>query len=176
VGIVTAGIVSAVGALPVGRSGREAQFIRSDVKLAPGNSGGPMLDASGAVIGMSAMIFGGDLSVGIPSHVATEWVAGIPSRRVYLGVGLQPVLLPSGGERKEGLMIVAIEPDGAAHRAGLHIGDVLLGVGEENLTGTDHLASALSRAGRNVRLQLIRAGATREVDVDLGDQVEETQS
>src|SRR5947209_7331792 len=72
VGIVTAGIVSAVGAIPVGRSGREAQFIRSDVKLAPGNSGGPMLDATGAVIGISAMVFGGGLSVGIPRHVATE--------------------------------------------------------------------------------------------------------
>jgi len=176
VGIVTAGIVSAVGSLPVGRSGREAQYIRSDVKLAPGNSGGPMLDANGAVIGISAMIFGGDLSVGIPSHVATEWVAGIPSRRVFLGVGLQPVLLGSREDEREGLMIVAIEPDGAAHKAGLHIGDVLLGVGGEHLRGPDHLLSALGRAGRNVRIELLRAGSTREVDVDLGDQAEETLS
>lgn len=176
VGIVTAGIVSAVGELPVGRSGRTAHYIRSDVKLAPGNSGGPMLDASGAVIGISAMIFGGDLSVGIPSYVATEWVAGIPSRRVYLGVGLQPVELPAPEGTREGLMIVHIEPDGAASRAGLHIGDVLLGVGDEALKGPDHLISALGRSGRNVRIQLMRAGSTREVDVDLGDQAEETLS
>src|SRR4051794_8299214 len=55
-GVVTMGIVSAVGAVPVPHTGREAQFIRSDVPLAPGNSGGPMLDANGAVIGISAMI------------------------------------------------------------------------------------------------------------------------
>jgi serine protease Do len=162
--------------VPVGRSGKTAQYIRSDVRLAPGNSGGPMLDASGAVIGISAMIFGGDLSVGIPSHVATEWVAGIPSRRVYLGVGLQPVELAAPQGIREGLMIVAIEPDGAASRAGLHIGDVLLGIGDETLKGPDHLVSALARAGRQVRIQLMRAGNTREVDVDLGDQAEETLS
>jgi len=60
------------------------------VRVAPGNSGGPLLNARGAVVGITAMIFGGDLTVAIPSHVASAWVAGLPTRRVYLGVGVRP--------------------------------------------------------------------------------------
>jgi serine protease Do len=73
-GVVTAGVVSAVGAIPAGRGEQPASYIRSDVRLAPGNSGGPLLNARGEVVGINAMIFGGDLSVAIPSHVALEWV------------------------------------------------------------------------------------------------------
>ncbi len=91
---VTAGIVSGLGNIGVPHTGRTAQYIRSDVHLAPGNSGGPLLNARGEVVGINAMVFGGDMGVAIPSHVATAWVAGPPSRRVYLGVGVRPVELP----------------------------------------------------------------------------------
>jgi serine protease Do len=74
-GVVTSGIISGLGSLPVRGMGRTAPYIRSDVLLAPGNSGGPLLNATGAVIGINAMIFGGDLSVAIPSHIVAEWVA-----------------------------------------------------------------------------------------------------
>ena len=73
--VVTAGIASGVGILNDERSGRTATFIRSDVALAPGNSGGPLLNAPGAVAGIKAMIFGGDISVAIPSAEARHWVA-----------------------------------------------------------------------------------------------------
>ncbi|HEY1015003.1 MAG TPA: trypsin-like peptidase domain-containing protein [Herpetosiphonaceae bacterium] len=73
-GVVTAGVISGLGALPVGRSGRTAHYIRTDVRLAPGNSGGPLLDAAGNALGVNAMIFGGDLAVAIPIHVAREWI------------------------------------------------------------------------------------------------------
>lgn len=73
--VVTAGIVSAVGTIPSSRRDEApASYIRSDVRLAPGNSGGPLLNARGTVVGINAMIFGGDLSVAIPTHVALEWV------------------------------------------------------------------------------------------------------
>src|SRR5215211_8889420 len=78
--VVTAGIVSGLGAVPVGNNGRTAQYVRTDVRLAPGNSGGPLLNARGEVVGINAMIFGGDLAVAIPSHVTTAWVAGLPGR------------------------------------------------------------------------------------------------
>ncbi|HUP27507.1 MAG TPA: trypsin-like peptidase domain-containing protein [Chloroflexia bacterium] len=169
--VVTAGIVSGLGTVPIpGSGGREAQYLRSDVKVAPGNSGGPMLDAYGAVVGITAMIFGGDMAVGIPSHVATKWVAGLPSRRLYLGVGLQQVLLPRSekAERETGLMVVAVEPDGPAHRAGLLIGDVLVAASENPLYEPDMLLSAMSTASDGaMRLRLLRGGITREVDVDL---------
>lgn len=73
--VVTVGIISAVGTIPSSRRDElPARYIRSDVRLAPGNSGGPLLNARGAVIGINAMIFGGDLSVAIPTHVALEWI------------------------------------------------------------------------------------------------------
>jgi serine protease Do len=166
--VVTAGIISSVGEIPIRGTNRTAQYLRSDVQLGPGNSGGPLLDAQGAVVGVNAMIFGGDLAIAIPSHVASEWVAGQPSRKVYLGVGIQPVELPS--QDRAGLMVVAIEPDGPAHRAGLHIGDVLLAVSGQSLDGPDTLSDVLARSATHdnrVRLQLMRAGATRELEVEL---------
>ncbi|MFV9505948.1 MAG: S1C family serine protease [Oscillochloridaceae bacterium umkhey_bin13] len=72
--VVTAGIVSAVGTIPARRGEQPASYIRSDVRLAPGSSGGPLLNARGAVVGINAMIFGGDLSVAIPTHVALAWI------------------------------------------------------------------------------------------------------
>jgi len=53
-------------------------YIRSDVQLAPGNSGGPLLDARGEVIGLNAMVIGGDLSVAIPSDVVGRWLGATP--------------------------------------------------------------------------------------------------
>lgn len=168
--VVTAGIVSGLGTVPIPGSGRQAQYLRSDVKVAPGNSGGPMLDAHGAVTGITAMIFGGDMAVGIPSHVATQWVAGLPSRRLYLGVGLQQVLLPrvDEAETKTGLMITAVEPESPAQKAGLLLGDVLLDASGSPLHEPDMLLSAMSTAGEGrMRLKLLRGGSTREVDVEL---------
>lgn len=75
VGVVTSGVISGLGGMATRGTRRTAPYIRSDVLLAPGNSGGPLLNAAGAVIGVNAMIFGGDLSVAIPSHVVAEWIA-----------------------------------------------------------------------------------------------------
>lgn len=90
VGVVTAGIISGLGRMPAqgaSGAGRAAQYIRSDVLLAPGNSGGPLLNAAGAVVGINAMIFGGDLSVAIPSHVVGQvvkaWTVGEPDRLLH---------------------------------------------------------------------------------------------
>lgn len=73
-GVVTMGIISGVGEVRVPWLRRAAEYIRSDVQLAPGNSGGALLDIHGRVIGVNAMIFGGDLSVAIPSDVATQFL------------------------------------------------------------------------------------------------------
>jgi len=173
--VVTMGIVSAHGEVPMPRSGRTAQYVRSDVNVAPGNSGGPMLNAQGAMVGITAMIFGGDMAVAIPSHVATEWVAGLPSRRVYLGVGVQPVELPPSLFEKEhaeaeGLMVVAVDRDGPAHRAGLLVGDVLLSMQGKPVIDGDSLLGALAKGaeGEPLRLKFWRGGAVRELDLDLG--------
>ncbi|MGH7359494.1 MAG: S1C family serine protease [Candidatus Rokuibacteriota bacterium] len=72
--VVTVGVVSGLGAHPVpGHAGLEA-CVRSDVHLAPGNSGGPLLDARGEVVGLNAMVIGGDLALAIPSDVVRRWL------------------------------------------------------------------------------------------------------
>ena len=69
IGSVSVGIISGLGSVPLRRRRGSVKVLRSDVGLAPGNSGGPLLNASGAVIGINTMIIGGDLGVAIPSHV-----------------------------------------------------------------------------------------------------------
>lgn len=74
-GIVTAGIVSGWGALALPNTAETSPYILSDVLLGPGNSGGPLVNAEGDVVGINAMIHGGDLSVAIPTQVVSRWLA-----------------------------------------------------------------------------------------------------
>lgn len=74
VGAVSAGIISGLGSLPLQDGRGSIMVIRSDVGLAPGNSGGPLMNASGGVIGINTMIVGGDLGIAIPSHVIEAFV------------------------------------------------------------------------------------------------------
>ena len=134
-GAVTAGVVSALGVSRGpgggrGRRGSTGRHIESDVALAPGNSGGPLLNARGEVVGINAMIFG-RTALSIPSNAAVAWAAGSTDQRPRLGVGLVPVELPASGRPEEGdalgLVISSLEEGGPADRAGLLVGDVLLG-------------------------------------------------
>jgi serine protease Do len=74
VGAVSAGVISSLGEVPVQGPRGTVSVIRTDVRLAPGNSGGPLMNASGGVIGINTMIVGGDLGVAIPSHVVNAFV------------------------------------------------------------------------------------------------------
>lgn len=71
--VVTAGLVSALQRAET-RNGKEVPIIRSDALLAPGNSGGPLVNAAGGVVGINTMIVGGDQGLAIPSHLAAEFV------------------------------------------------------------------------------------------------------
>ncbi len=170
-GTVTAGIVSGLGVVQ-GPGGR-ARYIQSDVALAPGNSGGPLLNAQGKIVGINAMIFG-RLALSVPSNVASAWLAGAGERRPRLGVQILPVELPAflrstnPGTPEAGLMIAAIEGGGPAERTGLLVGDVLLGVGDETLHDVESLLEAIASAGEAVRLRVMRGGKISSVDVNLG--------
>lgn len=167
-GVVTAGVVSGLGRQAGPRGEAPVPYIRSDVRLAPGNSGGPLLDARGAVIGINAMIFGGDLAVAIPAHVATAWAEQLPARPVYLGIAVQPVELPVGlayADQTTGLLVAGASGDGPAARAGLLVGDLLLALDEEPLPSSAALIAALARrsAGDAVRLHLARGGERQTI-------------
>jgi serine protease Do len=170
-GAVTAGIVSGLGVVH-GPGGR-ARYIQSDVALEPGNSGGPLLNARGEVVGINAMIFG-RLALSVPSNAAIAWLAGARERRSRLGVQILPVELPpflrrtNPGTPEAGLMIAAIEGGGPAERASLLVGDVLLGVGDETPHDVESLLDAIASAGDTVRLRVMRGGKISFMNVNLG--------
>ncbi len=170
-GAVTAGIVSGLGVVR-GPGGR-ARYVQSDVALAPGNSGGPLLNARGEVVGINAMIFG-RLALSIPSNAASAWLAGARERHPRLGVRVLPVELPAFLRRanreaaQRGLVVAAVEGGSPAERSGLLVGDVLLGAAGETVDDLESLLDILARAGDTIRLRLMRGGAISEIDVDLG--------
>jgi serine protease Do len=73
-GSVSMGVITSLGSVPLRWRKGAVNVIRTDAGLAPGNSGGPLIDARGAVIGINTMIVGGDLGVAVPSHVVNEFV------------------------------------------------------------------------------------------------------
>ena len=177
-GVVTAGIVSALSKVKMRNSNRQLEYIKSDVRLAPGNSGGPLLNAQGHVIGINAMIMGGDLSVAIPSNVVSTWVAQLPLARITLGVQIQPAELPTkiqqelANEQTLGLLVVGIVEGGLAELAGLLVGDVLIDVENKPLGDAATLRAVLvqNSSQETVRLRVLRGGVVQEVHVALRTQ------
>lgn len=174
-GVVTAGIVSSVGTAGTHGLRGSVDIIRSDVRLAPGNSGGPLVDAAGAVLGINSMIVGGDQGVAIAVHEADALVAEALDRDVMLGVGVQPAELPAvmqdyvGREQASGLLVVELVPDGPADRAGITVGDILVQLDGLALTDPRALVRALlaRRPGERMSVGLVRGGQWREIDVEL---------
>ncbi len=77
--VLTHGVLSARGSRNAPDGKHMIPYLRSDVQLAPGNSGGPLLNARGEVIGINAMIWGGDMAIAIPSNTATAWLESVPA-------------------------------------------------------------------------------------------------
>jgi serine protease Do len=138
IGALSTGVVQAVGAF---RRLGDQPWVQASVRLAPGNSGGPLADASGCVVGINTMVVSGGLGLAIPSDVVTRFLAGKAYR---LGVTLQPVV---GGMR-----ILRVDPASAAARASLREGDVLLG-------SMNRLSDSLERSEGLLSLQFLRGGS-----------------
>jgi serine protease Do len=144
--------------------------VRSDVALAPGNSGGPLLNARGEVVGINAMIFG-RTALSIPSNAAASWAeepAVESDGRPRLGVEVVPVEFPASGRPEEGdawgLAISSVEEGGPADAAGLLVGDVMLGLAGTGPQDVGTFQDALDR-GDAFSLRVMRAGETLVVDV-----------
>ena len=156
-GVATLGIVSGVGEAQAPWRKEPSEYIRSDVMLAPGNSGGALLDMRGRVIGINAMIFGGDLSVAIPSDVATQFIS-LAERRPMLGVGVRTVRLFSdvakGVKQDRALEVRELLADGPAATSGVVVGDLLLKLGGTLLTDSQSLRKALEQHTRGARVAL----------------------
>jgi serine protease Do len=104
------------------------RFVQADLRLAPGNSGGPLADVRGRVVGINSMVVGG-LALAVPADDVQRFV-GTATTPARLGLHLAPVRLRDG---RAALLIVAVEPNGRGERAGLIVGDVVLARDAERL-------------------------------------------
>jgi S1-C subfamily serine protease len=177
---VTAGVVSALGRSLRARSGRLMDdIIQTDAALNPGNSGGPLVTTRGEVIGVNtAMILPAQgLCFAIASNtarfVASRLIRDGRIRRSYIGVGGQNVPIPRALARANqiavtsGVLVVSVEPDSPATKAGLRDGDIVLGFGGDAVTGIDDLLRRLTdeRIGVALPLTILRAGRKRQLTI-----------
>ena len=188
-GTVTAGIISAIQRA-TGNGGAYDRYIQTDASINRGNSGGPLFDMRGQVVGINNAIFsptGGSVGIGfaIPAEIAAPIVERLKSGRTiergYLGVRIQPInedLADSLGiPHRRGEFIQAVEPGGAAANAGLQAGDVVLKVGGKDV-GPDQTLSYLvanTAPGTRVPIELIRAGRRMTVTATVGKRPSEEE-
>ena len=171
IGALTTGVVHALGRLA--GFGRQ-NWVLADVRLAPGNSGGPLADAYGRVVGINTMIVNG-LGAAVPANAVTAFLRRGASG-FSLGVTVQPVRLE---DRRFGLLVLKVEPGSVAAAAPLWTGDVIIGAGGQPFHSVDDLHllldSTLGGAGGVIHLQFLRGdrAATREVAILLARPVAE---
>jgi serine protease Do len=169
---LTIGVVHS--ALP-GRARREGrELLYADVLLGPGNSGGPLADARGRVVGINAMVSNG-LALAVPSHAVERLLgAGTP----VLGIGVRDVALtPRQAQRASerfgvpggaGILVLEVEPGSAAEEAGLLFGDVLVELGDEPLHAAAVLPDLLAEhASVPLRLGVLRGERALEITATL---------
>lgn len=154
IGALSSGIVHSAGHVNVyGPNQLSGDWICADVRLAPGNSGGPLADFHGQVIGINTMIAAGGLAFAVPSRAVQRFLArtGAPPS---LGVVVRPVRLRSA---ETGMLLLQLAPGGAAQAASLLPGDILLSADGKRLHDPDDLQSAIEEAKAGLlRLEFYR--------------------
>ena len=187
-GTVTAGIVSALHRVTGG--GAADRFIQTDASINQGNSGGPMFNLQGDVIGINSQIFsqsGGNIGIGfaIPAEdakpVIDTLMKGGAIKRGYLGVGIQPVdddiAAALGLPKDRGELISRVEPGEAAAKAGLKAGDVVVRVNGTEVNPDTTLSRLVANVapGGQARLDVIRDGKPQTITAVVGTRPSEDQ-
>ncbi|WP_370031298.1 Do family serine endopeptidase [Qipengyuania mesophila] len=188
-GTVTSGIVSAVYR-NTGQGGAYDRYIQTDAAINRGNSGGPLFDMQGNVIGINNAIFspsGGSVGIGfaIPAEIAAPIVQklrdGVEIERGYLGVQIQPVsddLADSlGVAQNRGEFIQSVQPGEPADKAGIRAGDIVTKVNGQDVTPDQTLSYLVANIapGKTIPVELIRDGEARRVNVTVGKRPSEEE-
>jgi S1-C subfamily serine protease len=182
------GPVAALGAISLVANERRtwigaslSPYVRLDVGLQPTAIGGAVIDASGRAIGIATPRFArfGAIAVTVPTvnRVADALLKGGHIPRGYLGVGLHPIRLPEAlrqtlqRDEKTAAMVVEVEPDGPAHKAGIMIGDLLIAFGPQPIARVEdvHAQIASAAIGKPVVVKLVRGGDARETTIVPGE-------
>jgi serine protease Do len=172
-GALSTGVIHATGSV---RGLGPNSWLQADVRLAPGNSGGPLANAQGRVVGLNTMVAGG-LALAVPSNDLARFIAHGPAD-FPLGVEIRPVQmrLQHRNENRIGLLILKVIPGEPASMASLMIGDVLIGTREALFRSVNDLEIARQGQGdrilqllfvrgdrRNIRKVVVRLGAAGRV-------------
>lgn len=176
----TFGTISAVSSPWRGWRGSEIEhLIQTNAPLYPGFSGGPLVSADGKAVGMNSWVFGRGDGRAIAMDVADRVVQSLRSdgriKRPYLGIGTQPVPLPdavkSSANQESGLLIVAVEPQSPADKAGLMQGDTVLGLDGIITRNLEDLYAGLRKltVGATQKIRLVRAGQVTELSITVGE-------
>lgn len=163
------GVISALsGAWRTWRGGQIDQFIRPDTNIYTGFSGGALVDLEGNVVGVNTSGLARGSAITVPAFTVNRVVAELLAqghvRRGYLGVGLHPVQL---GDSKTGLIVLSLEADGPAAKAGLVVGDVVLSLAGEAVEDTDDVQGHLGaeQVGKPLPVDLLRGGQPLRIEV-----------
>lgn len=188
-GTVTSGIISAVYR-NTGQGGAYDRYLQTDASINRGNSGGPLFDMRGNVIGINNAIFspsGGSVGIGfaIPAEIAAPIVeqlrAGREIQRGYLGVGLQPIdedfAASLGLPKRRGELVQTVQDDSPAARAGLKPGDIITKVNGKDVTADQTVSFLVANLepGAKVPVELLRDAKQVAINVTLGKRPSEAE-
>ena len=176
----TFGTISAVSSSWRGWRGSEIEhLIQTNAPLYPGFSGGPLVDADGRAVGMNSWVFGRGDGRAIAMDVAERVVESLRAdgriKRPYLGIGTQQVPLPDAVKARvnqdSGLLIVAIEPQSPADKAGLMQGDTMVALNGTVTNNLEDLYAGLRKikVGATQTVKVVRAGEVKEIAVTVGE-------
>lgn len=178
------GVVSCLdGPWRTWRGGDVDRFIRPDLNIYSSFSGGPLVDVHGGVIGMNTWGLSRRMALTLPlttiERVIAQLLSGGRVERGYLGVAMQAVRLPDtlrtphALAQRSGAIVVDVATDGPAERAGLIIGDIILGLGLQTIEDSDDVQSALRHVGVGTTqtLRIVRGGEARELHVTIGERL-----
>lgn len=176
------GIISALGGpWQTARGGRVDGYVRADVTLYPGFSGGPLVDVAGRVVGLNSWYLARGRELAIPASfvglVARSLLSHGRVRRGYLGITSQAAPLSEavraqhGLAQRAGLMVIGVEADSAAARGGLLMGDVVLTVGGQTVEDAADLRAALGSdaVGQATIVGILRGGERKDLTVTPGE-------
>ncbi|MBV7334307.1 trypsin-like peptidase domain-containing protein [Chloroflexi bacterium TSY] len=175
----TLGVVSALGGKWRTSAGGEIDhYLQTDVTMYPGFSGGPLVVADGKVAGINSSALLRGISMTIPATSVQRIVEALLEHghmpRGYLGVGIQPVRLPDelqqSLEQETGLMVMSVEADASAAKAGMLQGDILVQLDSQPVRHIDDLQTLLSgdRVGKETTVAIVRGGRTQELAITIG--------
>lgn len=178
--VASSGILSGLihGPMRTWRGGEIDQFIRPDLNLYPGFSGGPLVNNLGELLGMNTAGLHRS-GITVPSatvqRVAAELLEKGGVQRPYLGLAMQAVPLPESLRTRlnltgsEGLLVAHVEPESPAEKTGVLLGDVLIKMGDQHVVDTESVQQFLraKKAGDSVAISLVRGGALLALTVRL---------